>query len=376
MKRKKILVFGLMILIVAATVAFFCFFRHRKESDILWASNWQGARWFNENGAFEVDGDLLYYYNPQSLKRVVACGKAGCRHEGKGCPAYGGDMCGITFTSTGLMYFSSISDRMDMYGLYQIDSDGTNLRQLHRFRDVDMVGVGGGIEYDGNQIWFSYNRIVDDDGKDLVEPESGIIGYNLENGKEKRVFKERKVASHISALARCGSEVYFIYRYSDMTRAEALEHAEDQDYADGKEHFVLAAVSEDGGDYRIISEEIFSATCLSVAEDAVYFCREDGVYACDTKTKEVSRVKKGSFEMIPAYRDGEQELMLRDMDSAAEQKSYWHWNEGAFHKISGGGEVCLSVNGDYAWFMDEEGTWMVADAEDFLSGKKLTCRSF
>ena len=375
MKRKRIVISALAIFtVILAAIIFFVFFHRKEESDILWTSNWLGCRWFNGNGAFEYDGSLLYYYNPRSSKRMVACSKAGCQHKGEDCPAYGQGMLGVTFTSTGLIYFAQISDRVDMYGLYQIDSDGSNLRELHRFRDVGMIE--GDIKYDGNRVWFSYLKLTDGEGNQLAEPEAGIVGYDLDSGKEKRVFAEQKVAAHISALACCGSELYFLYRYSDMTRKEALEHAEDDEYAQERQRFTVAAVSADGGDYRIISDKIVSTNCLSVLENTVYFCREDGVYAYDAKNQTTSQVKKGSFEMISAYGDQEQGLLLRDMQSSPDHKEYWYWDHGTFRKISGGKEVCLSVNGDYAWFMNEEGEWMVADTAEFLDGKKLALRSF
>ncbi len=373
-KRRKRVISGIVVLVSIVVVVFLIrAFRCPGESDILWTSDWLEVRWFNANGAFEFDGNLLYYYNPQSGKRVVACNKAGCRHEDEDCPAYADGMYGITFTSTGLMYFSPISNRADAYGLYQAGSDGTNLREIHRFRDVQWTGD---IKYYGNQVLFCYSNSLDEDGNTLEEPESGIIGYDLESGEEKKIFTDRKVASHISALAYHEGVIYFIYRYSDMTGEEALEHAEDQEYAREREHFVLGSVSTDGGDYRVISEEIDSAVNLSVVEDVLYVCKKDGAYAYDTKENTMTRVKEGIFDMVPVYRNGKQGLLLRDMESAGDAKVYWYLDHGTFRKIAGGEELCLSVNEDYAWFMDGEGKWMTADAGDFLNGKKFKFVSY
>ncbi len=336
---------------------------------------WLGAFWFNEQGMFKFEETHLKFYNPKTGNKVIACSRAGCEHTTKDCPATYMSL-GITYTDEGMIFFGEPKNmEFDEKGLYIINVEGKHLKQLHLFKGVSEISD---VFYEGSKVYISYRNSIDKEGNDLDQPEVGIIEYDIDTNKERKLFQEKKGNPQIMTMNRNKSGLFFVYLYSTMSAEEALEHAEDNEYAKKHQHIELRYIGLNGKKASCVCDNMYSFNCIPVLNQKAVVCKEDGVYLC-TEGGKTEKILSGKWESIPFYRNGKEGLLLRTHEkrSKDEKVEYAYYKtEKSSKKTLYSKHVCLSVVGENAWFMDEEGMMYYGSASEFVNGKEIEEKNF
>lgn len=373
MKWSVRIIFAL-VFVASLGVCFWWYRSQEREIVPLKTFRWLGASWFNERGMFQMEDYHLFFYNPETGNKVIACNRAGCDHTTKECPASYMSQ-GVTFTQNGMIFLEKMEEmRFDEMGLYTIDAEGKNLRRLHLFKRI--IQISDVLYYD-SKVYISYYNSIDQEGNDLDMPEVGIVEYDIESGKEKRIFTEERSSPMIMSMNRNESGIFFTYLYSAMSTEEALEHADDEEYAKQREKYELRYISLHDGKMECLADDLSSFGSVPVVGGKVAACRKDGVYLYGQDKTSV-KLESGQWEAVPVYRDGEEQLLLRNVDEKSRgKKPYYIFYETEQEKRTlHSNLMCLEVIGEYAWFMDGDGVMRYGDATDFLQGKEIEEKEF
>lgn len=107
-------------------------------------------------------------------------------------------------------------------------------------------------------------------------------------------------------------------------------------------------------------------------------CKEDGVYLYSAKgTSE--KLLSDTWETVPIYRDGKEELLLRKIEKRTEKEKVeyaYYKTEKSKKKTLYSKYVSLAVMGKYAWFMNSDGVMCYANGADFIEGKDIEEKTF
>lgn len=376
-KRNLLIAFAAAAVIVTGVFIFYMRSDHNDEKTAD-TYGYFDSIWCTGKGAFSFENGYVDYYSPTSGKKVLICNKSGCDHS-DGCPAAfdASVVTGITFNEQGLLYLSDEGcSRFDEKILYQADVDGTNRRKLHTFSSLQMIS---NVRYFGKYMFICYRCLLDEEGHDLDEPEAGIIVYDLENHKDRILFKECKINADIENCFLYQDKVYFSYLYSDLDRNEVLKHAEDEAYM--QEHYIseVCSIPLNVGKKKRLIDGISYMAYLPVINGKIIYSTKDAVIAYDLEKEEKKKLIKEACDVIPVYPENER-VILRpgNRENVDGKKTYYDLNvkKMSFQEVQCGNFVILAVVDDIVYYMDREGNYGYCTKKDFLTGKATEFHGF
>lgn len=363
--KKKIAAICIVICILAAAGLYYRY-SVRKTGNIQNMYSWMDAYWINENGLFRQDGEFLLFDDPESGREMVACGKTGCNHTGKDCPGiYAGDVYGVNYDDTGMLFLTRTNQtKSNEIAFCHADYSGENRKVIYTFKNVWDIK---GITYRNGILYVSYGNAYDAQGNVLEKPEVGILAYDIKEQKEMDLFHDAQINPAIMTVNADGENVYFTYNYSSMTAKQALKYAKDLEKSSKYQHTELRCVNRKTHEVRTVYTDLSACNYIALLEHQLYAGRKDGIYVYDIKTETSKKIISGQAELVPAYIDGKEQILVHTMEENAEAK-YQYWKNGKWIPIQSK-EGCIACVGGYAYLLNGEGELCYQKTEDFLASK-------
>lgn len=251
-----------------------------------------------ENGYYFIDGDLLYFWDPEVKSGTVVCSAPNCDHQGDYCNAFlgkYGDEYQYGFGDLDLEIFNDhiykigyeIGDAMDFY-IYQLSMDGSERKKLAYLYTVKKDAMGG---FSWTYDWIMVNGYY----YGAYDGEDGT--YGLEkiclDGTREIVFDMSDLDTpNISLLKGYDHELYFATEWKVAGTKDSYE-------------FQLMKYNINTGKTEMVLENFPGCDyCLTDANHVFYYDINNDCYMVDLTTKEETLVVDGMDQISAVTSDG------------------------------------------------------------------------